>query len=208
MAFRFWKTQFRLAKWMFGSRVAGGIYVGIPLVLSTITVTHTWSRGRDGKLVNKLPHDKANKMTCSPSEDSISPRIRPVWSVFTIRMKEPWVLSYPLSAQRIQIRLRRCPGWSESAGRTGYFVGFVMGWLKSSDNVAFCLNIFQFKGICFYRNSCKQCRPWSDATFCGIWSRSSLFWKFIQSYKISIHLAQIKFYWTHSQLTPCRFISR
>ena len=30
----------------------------------------------------------------------------------------------------------------------------------------------------FYRNSCiwcKQCRPWSDAVFCGVWSGSTLF---------------------------------
>ena len=26
--------------------------------------------------------------------------IRPVWSVFAVRMKKVWVLSYPLSAQR------------------------------------------------------------------------------------------------------------
>ena len=35
--------------------------------------------------------------------------------VFAVRMKKPWVLSYPLSAQRSLIRLGGCPGWSESA---------------------------------------------------------------------------------------------
>ena len=35
--------------------------------------------------------------------------------VFTVCMKKPWVLSYPLSSQRTLIRLGRCPGWSESS---------------------------------------------------------------------------------------------
>ena len=39
-------------------------------------------------------------------------RFRSAWAV---RTKKPWVLSYPLSAQRRLIRLGRCPGWSESS---------------------------------------------------------------------------------------------
>ena len=35
--------------------------------------------------------------------------------VFEVCMKKPWVLSYPLSAQRRLIRLGGCPGWSESS---------------------------------------------------------------------------------------------
>ena len=46
----------------------------------------------------KPAHDKTNIMTCSPSEDSDQPHcIHPVWSVFAVCMKEPWILSYPLS---------------------------------------------------------------------------------------------------------------
>ena len=37
---------------------------------------------------------------CASSETQISLGISPVWSVFTVRMNKPWVLSYPLSAQR------------------------------------------------------------------------------------------------------------
>ena len=37
---------------------------------------------------------KSNKQT------KISLGIHPVWSVFAVRMKKPWVLSYPLSVQR------------------------------------------------------------------------------------------------------------
>ena len=40
----------------------------------------------------------------------ISLGIRPVWSVFSVPMKKPWVLSCPLSTQRSRIRLGR---WSE-----------------------------------------------------------------------------------------------
>ena len=39
------------------------------------------------------PCDKTNKMICAPS-------ILPVWSVFAVRMKKAWVLSYPVSAQQ------------------------------------------------------------------------------------------------------------
>ena len=47
------------------------------------------------------PHDKINKITCAPSEDSgQSEHIPAVWSVFTVRMKKALVLSYPLSTQR------------------------------------------------------------------------------------------------------------
>ena len=37
---------------------------------------------------NELPHDKTNKMTCAPSEDSDHPG----------HPKEAWFLGYPLSA--------------------------------------------------------------------------------------------------------------
>ena len=46
------------------------------------------------------PQNKINKMTVHPAKTQISLGIRPVWSVFDIRMKKPWVLSYPLRAQR------------------------------------------------------------------------------------------------------------
>ena len=46
-------------------------------------------------------HDKTNKMTCAPSEDSAQPGHPPsLISVFVVRMKPHWVLSYPLRAQR------------------------------------------------------------------------------------------------------------
>ena len=62
------------------------------------------------------PHDKTNKMACTPSEDSDQPGHQPsLIRVFAVHMKKAWVLSYPLSAQQRLIRLGRLPGWSESS---------------------------------------------------------------------------------------------
>ena len=47
-----------------------------------------------------------------PAKTQISLGIRPVWSVFAVRMKKAWVLSYPLSAQR-----RLWSDWAD-AGRS------------------------------------------------------------------------------------------
>ena len=56
------------------------------------------------------------KCDCAPSEDSDQPGHPPsLIRVFAVCMKKPWVLSYPLSAQRRLIRLGGCPGCSESS---------------------------------------------------------------------------------------------
>ena len=75
-------------------------------------------------------HDKTNKMSVRPAKSLISLGICPIWSVFAVRMKKAWVLSYLLSAQRrlwldwadaqADLRLR----WAHS-----HFVGFVMSGL-------------------------------------------------------------------------------
>ena len=49
---------------------------------------------------NEPPHDKTNNVVVRPAKTQISLGIHPVWSVFAVRMKKAWVLSYPLSAQR------------------------------------------------------------------------------------------------------------
>ena len=75
---------------------------------------------------NEPPRDKTNNVAVRPAKTQISLRIRPVWSVFAVRMKKAWVLSYPLSAQRrlwsdgvdAQADLSLC--WVHS-----HFVGFV-----------------------------------------------------------------------------------
>ena len=48
----------------------------------------------------ELRHDKTNKMSMRPAKTQISLGICPDWSVFAVRMKKAWVLSYPLSAQQ------------------------------------------------------------------------------------------------------------
>ena len=68
------------------------------------------------KFIIEPPHDKTNKMTCAPSEDSDqSGHLPSLIRVFAVRMEKAWVLSYPLSAQRRLIRLGGCPGSSESS---------------------------------------------------------------------------------------------
>ena len=50
---------------------------------------------------NEPRHDKADKLTCAPSEDSDQPgHPTSLIRVVAVRMKKPWVLGYPLSAQR------------------------------------------------------------------------------------------------------------
>ena len=61
--------------------------------------------------------DKTSKITCAPSKDSDLPGHPPsLIRVFAVRMKKPWILSYPFSA-------------SEDSVCTCHFVGFVMWWL-------------------------------------------------------------------------------
>ena len=71
-------------------------------------------------------HDKTNKTTCTPSEDSDQPGHPPsLIRVFAVRIKKHWVLSYPMSAQR-----RLWPDWGMSrlirvfAWRKGHFIWF------------------------------------------------------------------------------------
>ena len=66
--------------------------------------------------VNKPSHDKINKMTCAPSEDSISLCVR---TVLTESSLSAWQYLGPLATPectaKTLIRLSRCPGWSESS---------------------------------------------------------------------------------------------
>ena len=75
--------------------------------------------------INEPPHDKTNKIACTPSVYSDQPGHPPsLIRVFGVRMKKARVLSYPLSAQR--------RFWSDLSLRwaQGHFVGFVMRWHK------------------------------------------------------------------------------
>ena len=88
---------------------------------------------------------------CAPSEDSDQPRHPPsLIRVFAVRMKNAWVLSYPLRTQRrlwsdwadAQADLSLC--WAHS-----HFLGFVMrrlfssthqALLKSADVYKYCID--------------------------------------------------------------------
>ena len=73
---------------------------------------------------------KPTKWHVHPAKTQFSLGIRPVWSVFTVRMKKAWVLSYPLSG-----RWRLWSDWMDAQADLGlrwahsHFVGFVMRWL-------------------------------------------------------------------------------
>ena len=84
---------------------------------------------RSKNLEFELRHDKTNNVVVRPAKTQISLGICPVWSVFAVRMKKAWVLSYPLSAQWRLIRLGGCPGWSKSSLGAQPLLGFVMSQL-------------------------------------------------------------------------------
>ena len=62
-------------------------------------------------MLNKFEpqHDKPTKWHVRPAKTPISLGIRPVSSVFTVRMKKAWVLNYQLSAQ-----LRLWSDWADA----------------------------------------------------------------------------------------------
>ena len=76
---------------------------------------------------------------CAPSEDSDQPGHSPsLIRVFAVRMKKPWVLSYPLSAQQ-----RLWSDWADAQADLSrrwahtHFVGFVMSrliWIRHNLN--------------------------------------------------------------------------
>ena len=75
----------------------------------------TWQKSINLKYHMSHSTIKPAKWSVCQGKTRISLGIHPVRSVFTVCMKKPWVLSYPLSTQRRLIRLGRCEGWSESS---------------------------------------------------------------------------------------------
>ena len=63
---------------------------------------------------------KPTKSPVRPAKTQIS--LPSLIRVFAVRMKKPWALSYPLSAQWRLIRLCGCIGWSESSQGARHFV--------------------------------------------------------------------------------------
>ena len=83
-----------------------------------------------GFLAFEPRHDKTNNVAVRPAKTQTILGIRPVWSVFAVRMKKTWVLSYPLSAQR-----RLWSDWTNAQADLSlrwahtHFVAFVMSRL-------------------------------------------------------------------------------
>ena len=71
--------------------------------------------------VSRLMTNQQN--TCAPSKDSDQPGHPPsLISVFAVRMKKPWVLTYPLSAQR-----RLWSDWADAQAELSLLVGNPIG---------------------------------------------------------------------------------
>ena len=105
----------------------------------------------DRKSYYEPPRDKTKKMVCAPSEDSDQPGHPPsLIRVFAVRVKKPWIISCPLSAQRRS-------DWADAQADLNlrlahtHFVGFVMSWLlyeKSCTSLLIPMLVFLFFVIC------------------------------------------------------------
>ena len=79
----------------------------------------------------ELQHDKTNKMTYAPSEDSGQPGHLP--SLISLGCPPEETLGPYLTIKctaKILTRLGGCPGWSELSLGARHFVDFVVLWLK------------------------------------------------------------------------------
>ena len=95
---------------------------------------------------------------CAPSKDSDQPGHPPsLTRVFAVRMKKPWVISHPLSAQR-----RLWSDWADAQADLSlrwahtHFVGFVMSWLLwLISHISLCGIFLLFSAffLCFYLGS-------------------------------------------------------
>ena len=84
------------------------------------------------KILFEPQHDKTNKVSVHPAKVKINISLHPpsLIRVFAVCLKKPWVLSYPLSAQR-----RPWSDWADAQADLSlcwahtHFIGFVMSWL-------------------------------------------------------------------------------
>ena len=84
---------------------------------------------------------------CAPSEDSDQPGHPPsLIRVFAVRLKKPWVLSYPFSTQR-----RLWSDWADAKADLSlrwahsHFVGFVMSRLNCNAMFSVCTRVIKNK---------------------------------------------------------------
>ena len=120
--------------------------------------------------VYEPPHDKTNKMACAPSEDSDQPGHSPsLITVFAVRMKKAWVLTYPMREQRrlrsdwVDAQVDLCLRWAHS-----HFVGFVMRRLISVLIIHFRI-LTQYKQLASNINFLFKFRDTNDIKFISFW---------------------------------------
>ena len=116
-------------------------------------------------------------MTVRPAKTQISQGIRPVWSVFAVRMKKAWVFIYQLSAQ-----WRLWSAWVDAQADQSlcwahiHIVGFDMRRLRYWGGV-----FKSFQGLLYWsklyilRDLSRQCRHRSRHPQGTVWSASTLF---------------------------------
>ena len=119
---------------------------------------------------------KPTKWHVRPAKTQISLGIRPVWSVFAVRMKKAWVLSYPLSAQQ-----RLWSDWADAKADLSlrwvhsHFVGFVTRRLI---RLPVCHKGNTVKILSFRSDTCRcgQTVQTQNRLLLGaVWSGSTLF---------------------------------
>ena len=121
-------------KWILVKLLTFNFSVAVPVKIMEIAVLWILWTGIKQVVMENWATWQNKQNDCAPSEDSDQPGHPPsLIRVFADRMKQAWVLSYPLSAQRrlwsdwadaqADLRLR----WTHS-----HFVGFVVSWLQLS----------------------------------------------------------------------------
>ena len=118
-------------------------------------------------------HDKSNKVSVHTAKDQ--PGHPPsLIRVFAVRLKKPWVLSYPLSAQR-----RPWSDWADAQVDPSLhwahtqFVGFVMRQLILSPVTVYKCSIYMYVPVWGSRMhlECMMAKKWKLRWYCHIsWS--------------------------------------
>ena len=128
-------------------------------------------------------------MALRPAKTQISLGIRPVWSVFAVRMKKAWVLSYPFErTANTLIRLGRCPGSNLGASNLFLFCLFLSVAVVGSDpclwlflGIVFRLRL-DFRKVYFTRHLLSYLLGTSGGR---VW----LFWQWMLAWNVHSHNA-------------------
>ena len=105
------------------------------------------------KSLTEPRHDKTNKMALRPANTDQPGHLPSLIRVLAVRMKKPWVLSYPLSAPR-RLWSDRADAQADLSLRWAHtqFVDFVMSWLITDSSLYEFINhgkgIMGFSGVC------------------------------------------------------------